>query len=330
MPLSPHEPAVVVTRGGVVESTHLAHVVVCPPQGDPVVIAGRADAVVYPRSALKPVQTLAVMAVLAEHGLTMTTEQRAIASASHAGEDDHQVEAAALLAEAGLDESALQCPPSWPIDDRVVAQLDEKTSLSHNCSGKHAAMLWAHTVAGDDPATYLDTDSPLQRRIADQLERMLGEAPAGPGVDGCGAPAWRCSLAGLGRAFARLVQGTDADVAAVRDAFTAHPELIGGRELPDTAMMWSDSRIVAKRGADGVMAAGFTHPQHGPLGVAVKVLDGGDRAAGPLSAAVLHALGASIPPAGLQTPVLGGGRQQGTIHAVGEIASTTTEAFGLA
>jgi L-asparaginase II len=110
---------------------------------------------------------------------------------------------------------------------------------------------------------------------------------------------------------------------------TRHPELIGGQSQPDTALMWTDTRVVAKRGADGVMACGFLHPTHGPLGVAVKVVDGGDRAAGPLAAAVLHALGAGITQTSLRTPVMGGGTQQGTIAATPVVARTTTEIFGL-
>jgi L-asparaginase II len=324
----PSTPAVLVTRGGVVESSHLAHVVVARPDGTVTTIVGDPSIEVYPRSALKPLQALAVRAQLMDTGRCPTSSQLAIACASHEGGDDHQVEVAALLAEAGLDESALRCPADWPIDDDVRGKLTGRTTLSHNCSGKHAAFLWAHTAAGEDPATYLDPDAPLQKRIAARLEEALGERPAGPAVDGCGAPAWRCSLAALGRAFARLSEG-GGGMAPVRDAMVHHPELVGGRGLPDTQMMWTDLRVVAKRGAEGVMAAGFAHPTHGPLGVAVKVVDGGDRAAGPLAGTVLHALGADIVESVRRPPVLGGGRVQGRLSPVPAVATATTQAFGL-
>ena len=327
-PREPLDPTVLVTRGNTVESSHLAHVVVATPDGDITVIAGDPTTPVFPRSALKPVQALAVAAQLHEAGVEMTTSQLAIACASHEGGDDHQVEAAALLAEAGLDESALQCPPDWPIEDSVRSQLHGRTSLSHNCSGKHAAMLWAHTANGDDPTTYLDPDTPLQQRIRDVLLDVTGEAPGGPAVDGCGAPAWRCSLVGLGRAFARLSAGVSG-LSAIRDAMIHHPELVGGRRLADTQMMWTDLRVVAKRGAEGIMAAGFAHPAHGPLGVAVKVVDGSDRAAGPLAGTVLHALGADIVESVRRPPVLGGGQLQGHIAPAPTIAAATTQAFGL-
>ncbi|CAN5472634.1 asparaginase [soil metagenome] len=324
------QPAATATRDGVVESIHQAHVVVVTPEGEVVTVAGDAGALVYPRSALKPFQSVAVRAALAAEGREMTSAQLAISSASHVGSDHHQVAAAALLAEAELDEDALRCPPAWPDDPTVRSSLDAPTTLSHNCSGKHAAMLWAHTAGGQSAATYLAPDTPLQQRIAVHLENLLGEEPSGPGVDGCGAPAWRCSLAALARGFARLLGGQAAGPAAVRDAMMANPLLIGGRGMPDTDMMWVDARVIAKRGADGVMACAFRHPAHGPLGIAIKVLDGGDRASGPIAASVLHALGAAVPTDVLRTPVLGGGQPHGCIAAAPAIALRTTEAFGLA
>ncbi|MGI9017594.1 MAG: asparaginase [Euzebya sp.] len=322
------QPAVVVTRGGVVESVHHATVVVCPPHGDPITVSGAPDARIYPRSSLKPLQAVAIREQLAQAGVDMNPVQLAMASASHSGSDTHQVEAAALLADANLDESALRCPPSWPLDEEVRASLQAKTTLSHNCSGKHAAMLWAHTTGGD-AASYLDPDSPLQSRIQRVLQEVLGEPPEGPGIDGCGAPAWRCSSTALARGFARLHAGKEPGLAAVRDAMLTYPELIGGPGLSDTDLMFNDARVVAKRGADGVMACGFSHPTHGPLGVSVKVLDGGDRAAGPLAAAVLHALGAVVPTDLLRTPVFGGDQLQGHITATPGIASFVTAEFGL-
>lgn len=324
------ETAAIVTRGGVIESVHRAHIVVCGRVSEPVAITGQADTIIYPRSALKPLQTLAVRHVLTSAGITMTDVQMAMASASHVGGDTHQIEAAAMLAEAGLDERALQCPPDWPLDDKVRLALLAKTSLSHNCSGKHAAMLWAHTVEGEPPATYLQPDTPLQQEIKVMLTSVLGEEPEGPGVDGCGAPAWRCSAGALARGFATLGEGRTEGTKAVRDAMVAFPELVGGGDLHDTALMWYDSRIVAKRGADGVMACAFNHETHGWMGVVVKVIDGSDRAAGPLAATVLHALGAVVPTDVMRPPVMGGGEVQGAMAAAPHVAASTTTAFGLA
>jgi L-asparaginase II len=311
----PLDPVVAVVRGGVVEATHLAHVVVAPLAGPSAALAGDPHAQVLPRSSLKPLQAVATTALLAEAGHRLDVRQLAIAAASHTGADEHQVEAAGVLAEAGLDESALRCPPAWPADDRARSDLDAPTSLSHNCSGKHAAMLWAHTASGGDPAAYLDEGSHLQRRIRAVLADQLGGV-SGPVVDGCGAPAWRCDLTALARAFADLAAPAPREpaLAEVAAAMRAHPALVGGHGVDDTLLMAADPRVVAKRGAEGLMAVGFDDPARGPLGICVKVLDGGDRAAGPVAAAVLEALGAVVDQAVRRPALLGGGRPQGALE----------------
>ena len=311
------EDAVAVTRDGVVESRHRAHVSIATDRGDGRTLMGEGDTAVYPRSSLKPFQAMAVKEILDGAGHTMTLEQTAMASASHTGSDAHQIEAASMLAEADLDESALQCPPAWPADDRVRQSLSAKTRLSHNCSGKHASMLWAAAALDCDTSTYLSTGSPVQRRMAERIVEAVGEPVRGPGIDGCGAPAWLCSLSGLATGFARLAAGADPSTAAVREAMTNRPVLVGGSGLPDTTLMQADGRVVAKRGADGVMACGFRSIELGAVGIAVKIVDGGDRAAGPLAAAVLHALGAIVPTDLLRVPVLGGGVEHGEIRALG-------------
>lgn len=326
----PTDPLVTVTRDGVVESVHLGEVVVATPDGAVTALVGDPDRLIYPRSALKPFQAVAVLEQLTDLGQAVEEDQLAVFCASHDGADEPQIVAASVLAEAGLDESALRCPPDWPIADRVTADLTAKTTLSHNCSGKHAAMLWAHTAAGHDPATYLDVGTVLQARIARRLADVLNEPPKGPGIDGCGAPAWVVPIGGLATGFARLVAGTDPVLARTRDAMSAFPELVGGATLPDTAMMRTDSRVVAKRGADGVMGAGFVHPRIGPVGVAVKIADGGDRAAGPATAAVLEALGANVPGHVRRAAVLGGGVPHGEIVAVPALSALVTDTYGLA
>ena len=327
MQLSP-EVIATATRDGVVESVHRGTVVVAD-AGGVTARVGDVDQPVYPRSALKPFQSVAILDACSDAGVELDAEALAIASASHDGGDDPQVAAAALLAEAGLDESALRCPPAWPIDERVLAELDAPTALSHNCSGKHAAMILAHTLQGRSVGSYLYPSSPLQFAVRDVLADLTGEAPSGPAVDGCGAPAWLMGLGSLARGYRLLAAAATPQLGRIRDAMTAHPRLVGGPTLPDTMMMGADVRVVAKRGAEGIMAAGFHDPRHGPLGVAVKVADGGDRAAGPVMAAVLDALGAVTPEEVRRAPVLGGGVRHGEVAATPAVALAVTERFGL-
>lgn len=306
-----------VTRDGVVESAHTGDVAVADDDGRLLAELGAADQVVYPRSAIKPFQALASLLELHAHGLELPTEALAIACGSHTGSGEHQIEAAHVLALAGLDESALRCPPDWPTDPDALREQPAPTPLAYNCSGKHAAFLLAHTAAGNDPAGYLDRTSPLQQRVRDVLADVSGGEPAGPGTDGCGAPAWRLPLHAVATAFARLAvaRGPHAPLlASVRAAMTARPDLVGGVDAADTRLMLRDGRVVAKRGAEGVLAAGFSGPQGG-VGVAVKIRDGAGRASHAPVAAVLDAVGARVPDSLLRVDVLGGGRPHGTIEA---------------
>jgi L-asparaginase II len=99
----------------------------------------------------------------------------------------------------------------------------------------------------------------------------------------------------------------------------AHPYLVGGRGRDDTAIMEATSGIVAKEGAEALDCA--VVPGAG-IGIAVKVADGGYRAAGPALIRVLDLLGLLDPAARLALrsvaapPVRGGGKPVGRIEAI--------------
>ena len=301
-----------VVRNGVVESVHTGSLVVCDAAGATLASVGEADRMTYVRSAVKPFQALAVLDVLDSAGFVLDQPGLAIACASHDGTDDHQIEAARLLAEADLDESALLCPPALPRDLSNPHAQRTPHPLAHNCSGKHASFLLATVLAGDEPAAYLQTDSPLQRRIVERVAEACSATPEGPGVDGCGAPAWLLPLDSLARAFARLAGGTTPELTRIRSALHAHPMLIGGPLALDSRLMAANPAIVAKRGAEAVFAAGTSLA--GGVGVAVKIDDGGPRADASVAAAVLHALG-TVTPDDIRRPiVLGGGVPQGAVE----------------
>jgi L-asparaginase II len=309
-------PIVELVRNGFAESVHRGHLAVVDADGTLLAAAGDATAEIFVRSAVKPFQAAASIELAAEAEVSLDAAAVAIASASHAGRSDQQVEAARLLALAGLDESALACPEALPAD--LATLLDQRipTRLAHNCSGKHAAFLLAHTAAGGAPERYLRRDARIQRRVRAWLAEAGRSDPAGPGVDGCGAPAWRLPLAGLALGFVALARRAAPQLAQVRDAMGSRPDLVGGLPAADTELMTSDGRIVAKRGAEGVLAAGL-RTSAGVFGVALKVADGSARAAAPPVAAALAALGATVPTSCLEPAVLGGGRVQGSLRPAG-------------
>lgn len=283
-----------VVRGGVFESFHRGHVAVVGDDGKVVTALGNPRTLTYVRSAIKPLQAAAVLRLVHRTGKELSATSLAIACASHRGSVVQQGEVNRVLQAAGLDERSLQCPPSLPADPAaLVTQAGKASRLAHNCSGKHAAFLLAECVAGGDLESYLNHESVVQRAVRSEVAQATGEAPVGPAVDGCGAPAWRCTVAGLATAFSRLASDDDV-YGQIRSAMSTHPGLIGGPDAADTVLMGSNRQIVAKHGAEAVFAAGWNSPD-GPLGIAVKILDGGDRAAGAVAAMVLHSLGATIP-----------------------------------
>ena len=231
-----------------------------------------------------------------EAGLDLDGELLALACASHSGEPFHIDGVRRVLAAAGLDEAALQTPPDWPVDEvekhALVAAGGQQAPILMNCSGKHAAMLATCVANGWPTDTYPDADHPLQVALRGTVERLAGEPVAATGVDGCGAPVFALSLAGLARAFVAIATapaGTPEHRVARRDP--EHPEWLGGTRRDVTQLIAGIPGLVAKDGAEGVYAAALPDGR----AVALKVDDGGQRARPPVMVAALRALGVDAP-----------------------------------
>src|SRR5215207_2635686 len=193
-----------IVRSGFVEGHHYGSIVALAADGSVDWSVGEVTAPVLPRSSNKPVQALAMV----ELGLDLPADLLALACASHSGEPFHIEGVRRTLASAGLDESALQTPADYPLDDAareaVIRDGGTRAPVLMNCSGKHAAMLATCVVRGWDTATYLDPEHPLQQALAETFAELTGEPVAHVAVDGCGAPLLSTSLHGLARAFSTL------------------------------------------------------------------------------------------------------------------------------
>jgi L-asparaginase II len=114
------------------------------------------------------------------------------------------------------------------------------------------------------------------------------------GIDGCSIPTFALPLRALALAFARAGtgQGLSAGQAhaarRLRQAVAAQPFMVGGTDRFDTRLMQAlGERFFCKIGAEGVYCAAL--PELG-LGVALKIDDGGVRAAEAAMAAVAERL----------------------------------------
>ena len=145
-----------------------------------------------------------------------------------------------------------------------------------------------HLKAG---AEYVEIDHPLQQAIRAATEETTGETVAGWGVDGCSAPNFAMSIGGMARAMAKFAtarEGHGARESAMHRltrAMAANPELVAGEGRACTELMRAmGGRVALKTGAEAVFVAIL--PEQG-LGIALKVVDGGTRAAEAAIAALL-------------------------------------------
>jgi L-asparaginase len=260
---------VVVRRGDVVEAAHRVHAVVVR-DGEVIEEAGDPGLVTYLRSSAKPFQALPLVRARDD----LTTEEIAIASASHLASPEQLAAVRSLLAKAPADEDELECGP-------------EPTPLQHNCSGKHAGMLALCRTKGWASGGYRLATHPVQHGC---LAEVAAAADADPNeiptaIDGCGVLTFALPLERMALMFSRFEQVEGG--AKVAAGMRAHPDLIRGPMAADSLLMRELDGWTAKGGAEGLLCASGP----GGLGVVLKVEDGSMRAMRPALAEVLRRLG---------------------------------------
>jgi L-asparaginase II len=309
-------PVAITNRNELDESVHFGAVVALGPGGDVEYSAGDPCVEIYPRSANKPMQAVAMVRA----GLRLPDDLLALVCASHDGTPAHVDAARRILDTAGLDDASLANTADYPLDPssaRDVIRHDQpKRAIYMNCSGKHSGMV-ATCVCNEWPhdESYLDQIHPLQRRITATIADLADEEPSHIGVDGCGAPAHVMSLLGLARCFRAIATGEAGDAGIdVHRAMTAHPVMVGGERRDVTAFIRAVPGLMAKDGAEGVFAAALPDGR----AVALKIADGANRARPPVMVAALARLGIDV---GTLAPMveermLGHGRQVGVVRSV--------------
>lgn len=262
------EPIVVdVWRGPVIESRHRVVASVVDERGVQTERYGDADLVTFWRSAAKPFQARPWVDDGTVDHFGWGDSEIAIMSASHVGADEHAELVRRMLGDIGLGEEALRC--------------DAELKARHNCSGNHTGFLAASVFHGWDVASYQHADHPAQRAGLASVAEAAGLRPDDIplGVDGCGIVVPATPVSVTARAYARL----DALAPRVAAAMRAQPVLIEGRGEVDTVVMQGFPGTVSKAGAEGLGCVAL--PGGGAL--AMKVLDGADRAVGPALIALL-------------------------------------------
>ena len=288
-----------VLRGARVKSRHRGAGAVVDADGAVALAFGEVDEPVFPRSAVKALQSLPLVESGAADALQLSEAEIALACASHSGAAEHVETAAAMLAKAGLDVAALACGAHWPLGEdasRALARAGQAPSpLHNNCSGKHAGFLCLACASGWETKGYEQAAHPVQRAVKAAIEDVTGAA-LGEDVcatDGCSIPTYAVPLRALALGFARLATGAGlapGRAAAARRIFAAvaaNPAMVAGEGRFDTEVMrLFGPRVFVKTGAEGVYCAAL--PELG-LGLAVKADDGATRAAQVMIAALIAA-----------------------------------------
>ncbi|MFF2346302.1 asparaginase [Pseudarthrobacter sp. NPDC058119] len=315
--LPQHAPLVAAIRDGLVESVHYGSAIALAADGSVAASAGAPLAPFYPRSALKPLQAVAMVRA----GLELPADLLALAAASHSGAATHRDGALRILEMHGLAPTDLDNSTDLPYgtaerEDWLRAG-GSATRITQNCSGKHAAMVATCKINGWPVQGYLDPTHPLQRVVAQTVIDLTGEEPAAASTDGCGTPLFALTLRGMAGAFGRIAKAAADDdgspEADVGLAMQQHPQMVAGEGRDVTALMRLLPGTVAKDGFEGVQLVGLP----GGSAVAVKISDGGDRARMAATVRMLEALDVDTDQlAGIATaPVLGGGREVGRLLA---------------
>ncbi len=264
-------------REGIIESQHHAQAVVCDDRGRVLSVAGNAEASSFARSALKPLQALAVTTTGTLEQFELCDRDLAIMCGSHQGTMAQMRQVFNILWRSDVDPSALQCP----------TPTGSKSPLAYNCSGKHAGMLAVCQQQHWPLQSYMERRHPMQQLVLSKLADVL-KMPAAEFIcahDDCGVPTYVLQLRQMAWLYAQLSAGESLSMERVVRAMVHHPTLVAGAGEFDTDLMEiSAGELVSKTGAEGVQCVGRIGEG---MGLAIKVTDGAKRAK---YAAAIHLL----------------------------------------
>jgi L-asparaginase len=264
-------------REGILESVHVCQAAVADARGRILSVAGDAQTETFARSALKPIQAIAVSVTGIQERYNLSDVDLAIICGSHQGTMAQARQVFNILWHCDIEPSMLQCPTPE----------HAKSPLQHNCSGKHAGMLAICKQQGWSTSSYMDRSHPVQQLILEKMAELLHMPPAEfIGVhDDCGVPTYLMQIGQLAHLFAQLASHDQLHLERITRAMTSHPAMVAGEGEFDTELMrLTEGQLVSKSGAEGLQCVGRIGEG---LGLSIKVMDGAKRAK---HAAAIHLL----------------------------------------
>lgn len=292
--LLPWQPLFSMLRSGVVESTHYGTLCVFDGEGTPLIAHGDMEATIWTRSLLKPFQLLSLLPLLQQEFPQLNEQHWTMMMASHQG-DVTQLELLREIAElTNITPEQLHCPICYPISpknsDALKASLQTPHALYHPCCGKHMAYV-LHQKATGLLQNYTDVQYPAYIALKQTLKELTGKDCQQWTLDGCSLPnAGLCAneIALLYQKLATSEAGSEIAserfLHVLKQWMFQFPELIGGEGRLDTCLMQGtqfalandQTRMIAKEGADGLLAVGIDRCNEYPngLGILIKLASG--------------------------------------------------------
>jgi L-asparaginase II len=275
-----------VTRGNFTESTHHGIAVLINSNGEVLREWGNSSTLIYPRSALKPIQSLNLYKDGVAEGLNLSDDFIALTTASHHAENIHQKMINNWLKKINLKEKHLSCGPSWPWNAKdqfkTHAKYKVKRKIFHNCSGKHCGHLAVSKYRNLPIKNYQNKDHPIQKELVKLIEDLSKYKIRNIGVDGCTLPNPLIPLKKFALAAAQLADYKKLDehsaiAKRIFDSCVKFPEITGGSKSTNSILTkLSKGKAFIKNGAEGVFV-GIIPEKKSAL--AVKIIDGTRRAA---------------------------------------------------
>ena len=275
-----------VTRSGFTESTHRGVAVLINSSGEILQEWGNSNTLIYPRSALKPIQSLNLYKDGVAKALGLSDNLIALTTASHHAENIHQKMINNWLKKINLKEKHLSCGPSWPwnIKDQFKAhsKYKVKRKIFHNCSGKHCGHLAVSKYKNLPIKNYQNKDHPIQKDLIKLIEDLSKYKIKNIGVDGCTLPNPLIPLKKFAFAVAQLADYKKLNeystiAKRIFDSCVKFPEITGGsKSINSILTKLSKGKIFVKNGAEGVFVAIIPEQKSA---LAVKIIDGASRAA---------------------------------------------------
>jgi L-asparaginase II len=232
-----------------------------------------ASTVIVTRSLLKPWQAMAT------GGFNGSKAFWAMCVASHSGQPAHLEQLKELIQATGASEADLVCPRTLPLDATVSSTMRQAgqspSRLHHPCAGKHLLMLAAAKKEQSPAESYWHEDHPVQRRIQSLVGKEASEKLNWV-TDSCGLPVAAMPVRALMNMYERFALDTTDLAKDLKSLWLDNPRLVGGgRRLDSDITELSGRRLIAKEGADGLLAVqSLAAPDESVAGCFVKISSG--------------------------------------------------------